>query len=70
VRCARPLFNTKNGALRAPGHPIKVLLILPAKFMIKRKKPAKNPSMGKNPRKCGTALLLSYSSIKQLQVVL
>jgi hypothetical protein len=46
------LFNPRNGALRALHPLIAALLILPAKLMIYRENPAKNSSLGKNPRKC------------------
>ncbi len=41
------LFNTQNSALRAPTPPIAASLILPAKLMIYRENPAKNPSLVK-----------------------
>jgi hypothetical protein len=37
----------QNGALRAPTLPIAASLILPAKLMIYRENPAKNPSLVK-----------------------
>ncbi len=65
------LFEMQNLALRAPLlRPSQRRMILPAKFMVYRENPAKNPGLGKNPLECGTVPLLSYCSIMQLQMAL
>ncbi len=66
VYCTHPRFlrlmNTQKRALRAPPPPITTSLILHCSSLIFRENPFKKSNWRTNPRKCGTALLLSYSS--------
>ncbi len=65
VHCAHPPFlgylTRKTGP---PAPPTAASLILPAKLMIYREKPAKNPSLGKKSAK---VFYFSYISVRQLQ---